>query len=143
MTFSFGQSKQERVEVDVMRYERSAIGEYHDDNWLTSKILVRVGRFRGEVDAAIITGELVQFLNQLRPLFSSLRGVAEFSTLEGQLNLRLVGDGKGHVELVGEVADQPGIGNKLSFQLQFDQTQLGASIRELEDVTSKFPVRSV
>jgi hypothetical protein len=58
------------------------------------------------------------------------------------LHLRLTGDGKGHVELAGEVADQPGIGNRLHFTLHLDQSQLGASIHELERVTSQFPVRA-
>ena len=40
-----------------------------------------------------------------------MSGSAEFATMEGQLSLRLVGDGKGHIELRGELADQTGIGN--------------------------------
>lgn len=142
MTFSFGQPKHERIEVEVLRYERSPVGEYHDDNWLTVQVRVSVGGFRGTVDAAFITEEFVAFLTQLRPLYQSLSGTAEFATLERQLHLRLTGDGKGHIELVGEVADQPGIGNRLHFTLQFDQSQLGASIHELERVTSEFPVRA-
>ena len=54
--------------------------------------------------------------------------------MEGQLLLRLIGDGKGHIELTGEVADQPGIGNRLNFTLRCDQSLLGASIRDLEKV---------
>jgi len=143
MTFSFGQSQHERLEVDVLRYERSPVGEYHDDNWLTVQVRVCIGGFRGTVDAAIVADELAAFLGQLRPLYDTLRGTAEFVTLEGQLLLRLTGDGKGHIELVGEVADQPGIGNRLHFTLQFDQSQLGSSIHDLERVTSEFPVRAV
>jgi hypothetical protein len=37
----------------------------------------------------------------------------------------------------------PGIGNRLHFTLQLDQSQLGASIHELEKVTAEFPVRAV
>jgi hypothetical protein len=143
MIFSFGHPEQERIEVDVLRYERPPIGEYHDDNWLTAEINVRAGGFQGKARAAIVTEELVGFASQLRPLFETLRGMAEFSTMEGQLSLQLVGDGKGHIELRGEIADKPGIGNRLHFTLQFDQSQLGTSIRELETVTSHFPIRVV
>ncbi|MCE0498621.1 MAG: hypothetical protein LV481_11815 [Methylacidiphilales bacterium] len=142
MTFSFGQSERERIEVDVLNYERSPIGEYYDDNWLTIKIGVHAGGFHGKAEAAILTFELVKFASDLRPLFETLRGTAEFSTMEEQLSLRLTGDGNGHVELSGEVEDQAGIGNRLKFKLQIDQSQLGASIRELEEVTTKFPVRA-
>jgi hypothetical protein len=141
MTFSFGQSEHERIEIDVLRYERQPVGEYYDDNWLTVQVRVCIGGFRGTVDGAFLTEEFVAFLTQLRPLHQGLSGMAEFTTLEGQLHLRLIGDGKGHVELLGEVADQAAIGNRLHFTLHFDQSQLGASIRELESVTSRFPVR--
>ena len=140
--FSFGHSEHERIEVDVLRYERAPVGEYHDDNWLSVEIRVRAGGFRGKAAAAILTGELVEFVSQIRSLFETLSGSAIFATMEGQLTLRLVGDGKGHMELRGEVADQAGIGNRLHFTLQFDQSQLGASIRELDRVISQFPVRA-
>jgi hypothetical protein len=142
MTFSFGQSKHERIEVEVLRYERQPVGEYDDDNWLTVKIRVSAGGFRGSVDAAIVTAEFIPFLEELRSLHEKLAGTAEFATMEEQLHLRLTGDGKGHVELVGEVADQSGIGNRLHFTLRFDQSELERSIRELERVTAEFPVRS-
>ena len=142
MTFSFGESQHERIAVDVLRYERQPIGEYYDDNWLTAQVQVCAGRFRGAIQCALITDELVAFLTQLRPLYHSLSGKAEFTTIEGQLHLRLSGDARGHIELVGELADQPGIGNRLHFTLHFDQSQLAASIHELEKVTSEFPVRA-
>jgi hypothetical protein len=143
MTFSFGHTKHERIEVEVLRYERSPVGDYYDNNWLTVQIRACLGGFRGEAKAAILTEELFAFLTQLHQLHKGLRGLAEFTTLEEQLHLRLTGDGKGRVELVGDIADQPGAGNRLHFTLQFDQTQLGMSIRELEQVTVAFPVRAV
>ncbi len=142
MKFTFGHAEQERIEVDVHGYERAAVGEYWDDNWLVVDMRIQAGGFRGKASATIITSELTQFLSELRPLFEMLSGVAEFATLENQLSLRLVGDGKGHIELQGEISDQAGVGNRLHFTLQFDQSQLGASIRELERVTSEFPVRA-
>ena len=58
-----------------------------------------------------------------------------------RIRATLSGDGKGHIELVGQVADQPGIGNRLHFTLHFDQSQLAASVHELEKVIAEFPVR--
>jgi hypothetical protein len=142
MIFSFGQLQHERIEIDVQAYEqRAATGDYWDDNWISVEIRVRAGGFRGKVYAAFLAGELTAFLSELRPLYETLGGAASFTTMEEQLSLRLHGDGKGHIELEGEVSDQSGIGNCLHFKLQFDQTNLATSIRELEQVTSKFPVR--
>ena len=142
MIFSFGQSERERIEVDVLRYERSLTGDYHDDNWLTVKIGVQAGGYHGKADATIMTSEVTEFTSELRTLFETLSGTAKFQTLEGQLSLELTGDGKGHIELTGEVKDKPGIGNRLQFTLQIDQSQLGQSLREIENVTLKFPVRT-
>jgi hypothetical protein len=141
MKFSLGHSEMERLEVEVLRYERAPCGEYYDDNWLTSQLRVSVGGFKGKVEAAIQTAELDTFLAQLRPLYATLRGTAEFSTIEEQLHLLLVGDGKGHIELTGELIDRPGLGNRLHFKLQFDQTQLAVSIQELERVMSVYSIR--
>jgi hypothetical protein len=141
MIFSFGQSERERVEVNVLRYEHAPVGEYYDDNWLKIEIHVQAGGFEGKVNAAILAEDLQRFLSQLRPLYETLNGSAKFETMEDQLNLKLVGDGNGHIELRREVADRPGIGNRLHFTLQFDQSQLRASISELEKVTLQFPVR--
>ncbi len=141
MIFSFGHSELERIEVDVLGYERAAVGEYWDNNWLVVEIRVHAGGFHGKASAAIIASELIQFATELRPLYETLSGSAKFETMEGQLSLHLVGDGKGHIELRGEVGDQPGIGNRLNFTLNFDQSQLERSVREIEKVTLQFPVR--
>lgn len=141
MIFSFGQSESERIEIDILRYERTPVGDYHDDNWLTVKIDVSTGGFRGTVHAALLTFELKEFVAEMETLFQTLIGIAEFQTLEEQLQIELKGDGKGHILLTGEVLDQAGIGNRLSFSFQFDQVALGKSIRGIKAVTEKFPLR--
>ena len=141
MTFSFGQPERERIEVDVEGYDRLTPGANCYENWLDVVIRVQAGGFQGEVKAQIISDELVRFASQLHPLYESLSGTAEFLTMEGQLSLRLIGDGKGHIELHGTVVDEAGVGNRLDFTLHFDQTQLRASICEIERITSQFPAR--
>ena len=141
MTFAFGQSEHERVSVEVLSYERPVTGEHYDDNWLVVAISVLAGGFSGRARASILTDELVSFAEQLHPLCETLNGTAEFSTLEGQLSLKLLGDGRGHINLTGEVLDRAGLGNALSFSFEFDQTLLQRSIHELDSVIRAFPVR--
>jgi len=141
--FTFGQTSGDGIEIDVQGYEQSsAAGEYWDNNWLSVEIRVRAGGFRGNVSATFLTTELAKFLSELVRLHDKLKGTAEFKTMEEQLSLNLTGDGVGHIELVGEVLDQAGIGNRLRFGLQFDQTYLAHSIVELKKIVSEFPVRS-
>ena|SRR5262252_9040844 len=142
-TVSLGGSRHERIEIDVLGYEREPTGEYYDDNWLSVRITVAAGAFEGSFGAAFLTRELVAFREQLSALHSTLKGSAELRTLEKQLSLDCVGNGLGSMELRGVAFDRPGIGNRLAFTLMLDQTQIGAALAQLEAVVSEFPVRDV
>ena len=126
MKFSFGQSERERVEVDILSYERAATGDVWDDNWLTVSIVVRAGGFSGSVRAAMLTADLASFAGQLHRLSEQLHGSAEFTTIEEHLSLKLSCDTRGHITLRGEVLDQAGIRNRLNFHLDLDQSFHGA-----------------
>ena len=141
-TLSFSGDAGGSIEIRINGYERAVTGEYFDDNWLSAQVVIRAGGFNGKFSAAFITSELVAFYEQMLALHTSLKGNAVFQTLEQQLSLTLVGDGLGRIRLAGLAEDQPGIGNRLSFGFEFDQTQLQVSVRALEQVLSKFPVRA-
>lgn len=143
MIISFGGSEREKVQIEVQGYQHQPTGEYYDNNWLSVQISILAGSFRGKIDASFLTVDFASFLPQLRLLHKTLQGCVEFMTMEEQLYLKLVGDGKGHIELEGELRDRPGVGNRLNFTLQFDQTQLKESISQLEQIVSAFPIRQV
>ena len=92
--------------------------------------------------AAFLTGELVAFRDQLETLYRSLKGEAEFSTMEGQLSLSVSGNGRGEILVRGVALDAPGIGNRLEFQLELDQTYVQRTVAELSHVIAAFPVRN-
>lgn len=141
-SFSIGGTSRERVEIEVQGYERSPVGNYHDDNWLRVRISVSVGAFSGAYDAAFLTDELQSFRLQLENLYRSLGGTAKFTTLEEQLSLRFSGNGHGEILVQGVAADAPGSDNQLNFELAIDQTYLQATIQELQNVTDLFPIRA-
>lgn len=141
-SFSLGSAKHNRVEVNVLGYERTPVGEYFDDNWLRVRVELDVGAYSGSYDAAFLTAELVAFRDQLEALYRSLEGVSEFSTMEGQLSLSVSGDGRGQIIVRGVALDAPGIGNRLEFQLELDQTYVQRAVAELSDVVAAFPVRT-
>ena len=140
--FSLGESEHERVEVTVSGYERQPSGDYHDDNWLTVEVSLAVGGFRGRFQASFLTAELTEFRDQLVALNKSLKGEAKLATMETQLLLSLTGNGRGGISLKGEAWDQPGIGNRLAFGFNLDQTHLANTLRELDAVIERFPVRA-
>ena len=141
-SFSIGGNSRERIEIQVVGYERNPVGEYFDDNWLRVSVSVVAGAFSGKYDAAFLTEELVSFQKQLSELYRSLSGVARFSTMEEQLSLLLQGNGRGEILLKGTATDLPGTGNSLVFELTLDQTHLQKTLAELSLVTESFPVRA-
>jgi len=140
--FTLGGDQHERVTVVVTGYERQPTGDYHDDNWLNTEVELMVGAFRGRYQFSTQASEFESFLAQLSALYPSLVGVAEFFTLEGQLALRLEGNSGGAIELTGVAVDVPGTGNRLSFSLSLDQTNLKQAIGGLARVVEAFPVRA-
>jgi len=142
VSFSLGESKHERIEITISGYERQPTGDYHDDNWLTVEVSLAVGGFRGRYSASFLTEELVSFRDQIAALYKSLSGEAKLITMENQLFLALTGNGRGGVSLKGEAWDQPGVGNRLEFRLELDQTYLASTLAELDAVIERFPVRA-
>ena len=141
-SFAFGGEERERIEVSVHAYERAPVGDYYDDNWVRASVVVSVGSFSGNYDAAFLTSDFASFREALRELHQSLTGVASFSTLEEQLSLQLAGDGLGHVLLKGIALDAPGTGNRLEFELALDHSYLLSALEGLDEIVSSFPVRA-
>jgi hypothetical protein len=142
IAFSLGGAEHERVAVEVMSYERAATGNYHDDNWLNVMVTVSLGSFEGAFPATFLTEEFVAFRDALRILCDTLQGEAKFETLEGQLFLKLSGNGRGQIFLKGHALDRAGDGNRLEFEVELDQTHLSGALRDLETTIERFPVRA-
>lgn len=112
------------------------------DGWLDCEIEVAAGGFNGRFRAFLRTADFPPFRKQLQHLYKRLEGVASFTTLEGQLALRLTGDGKGHISVEGSAVDVAGTGNRLIFEFEIDQTYLSRVIAELERVERGFRAES-
>jgi len=143
MQLILGGSEYERLAVEVRGYSYPGATDAGDGNWLTCMVSIAAGGFRGTVDCSLRTEDFVAFESALLRLGENPRGAAEFSTMEGQLSLLITGDGLGHFEIRGEVADQPGVGNSLRWRLEVDQTQLAGTLRQVQAVTECLPVRGV
>lgn len=141
-TFRIRSNDGQYVEVEVLCYERGPTGDYHDDNWVTVKVLLRVAGFNGAFGAAFLTRDFVDFKDQLFELHSTLLGEAKFVTLEDQLALTVRGNGRGELTIEGEAWQESGVGNHLHFAFQSDQTHLPESLSGLAEITTEFPIRA-
>jgi hypothetical protein len=113
--------------------------DYWDGNWVSASVELQAGGFHGSVGGHLRAEELAAFREQFAALQETLRGAAEFRTMEGWLSIRVKGDGRGHMECQCVVRDQPGIGNTLDFTLATDQTFTRLTVAALVDAVRAFP----
>jgi len=142
VSLSIAASDHQSVTIEVQSYERGITGDYHDDNWLNVIVNIKSGGFSGGFSASFLTEDFSSFHEEVSALYETLNGSAIFSTMEEQLSLSLVGNGRGGVELTGIAFDETGVGNQLKFSFSIDQTHLRSLLQGLNEIKTAFPVRS-
>jgi hypothetical protein len=84
------------------------------------------------------TGEIYNFFTQLKQVYSSLNGIAQFDSFESQLLFTLRLHKLGHTDIVGEYSENLFSNTKLKFELLGDQTYLSKCIDDNKIVIDKF-----
>ncbi len=136
----FGGEEAEYLAVTIHGRNIPAATDYWDGNFLRCTAEVSAGAFRGSVSNLLRNEDLARFLARVEDLYQRLEGEALFDTLDGWLDLRLIGDGQGHIEVRAVLCDDPVHGNTLEFQLHFDQSFLPALMEQLRTALEQFPV---
>jgi hypothetical protein len=135
-----GGEQAEYLAIAIVGSSHPGCLDYWDGNWLGAEVEVVAGSFRGSVVGSIRREEIHDFHQQVLRLFETLAGEAVFRTMERWLTIRMVGDGRGHITMEGELTDQPGYSNTLRFRLAVDQTHLGPFRTGLGQIATKYPV---
>jgi hypothetical protein len=105
---------------------------YSSDGWAQAEVEIAVRCFHGCIQPWVEATDFENFTVQLRALYESLQGEAEFCPLEQQFVLKLVGKTGGHIQLAGEAWSQATHQNKLTYEIELDQSFLQEPLRELE-----------
>ena len=135
-----GAAPGDEFRIEVLGRQFPTATDFWDGNWLNTQVTARVGAFRCKVAGTIRTTEIKAFRVQLQRLYEELLGQATFATMERWIALSVVGDGRGHLRIEGELQDEPGCGNMLRFHLpEIDQTQLFDVIARLCEIEEEFP----
>ena len=129
--FSVGYPDKERVEVTLLGSPSNPKSEGYD--WAIALVRVEVGAFKGELEIYLCVSDMIRFKEQLEPVYRNLEGVAEFKTIEDQLAIKIEVDKLGHVQASGFVLDDFVSGNKLNFNISYDQTLLWHTISEIDE----------
>jgi hypothetical protein len=135
-----GDSGGKNVTIRANSRAHGDCGDFWDGNWIEAEVSIDMGASSSNFLATFRAEEFAAFFASTRALHNSLKGESVFETMEGQLSLKLVGDGRGHIRVVGESVDQVGIGNRLSFGFEIDQTYLKRILSDLGSLVEAFPI---
>jgi len=130
--FSIGYFDRERLEVNLLGSPADPKSEGYD--WINATVHIEVGAFKGDNQISICLSDVIRFKDQLEPVYRNLKGFAEFKTIEDQLYIRIELDDLGHVQASGYLIDDFVLGNKLNFNIQYDQTLLWHTISEIDEM---------
>jgi hypothetical protein len=116
--------------------------DFWDGNWLVTSIEAAAGSFRGSVGASMRAEELRAFRKGLETIASQSTGEAVLRSMEEWITLQIRVSSTGRLHVSGDLRDQPGTGNRLSFKLDTDLAiaDLDAMIRSLRAIERSFPV---
>jgi hypothetical protein len=130
----------EHVQISLLSRSHSGHDDYWDGNWIASEVELRAGAYRASFRSDFRSEDFVSFHKSVCQLSETLRGSAKFDTIEGQLALKLISDGLGHIRVEGTSLDVAGVGNRLNFHFDIDQTYLAGIVRSLEKSINTYPV---
>ena len=128
-----------QVLIDIAGREHGT-DDYWDGNWLSCRVSIRAGAFRGAFDASLRAEEFVRMRDGVRVCMADPKGTFVFETMEGQLSIVAKGDGLGYFTAKCIARDEAGIGNLLTFELSFLHTQLGPLAADLDALLRAHPV---
>jgi hypothetical protein len=135
--------EQGSITIAIQGYERPGTENYDDANWLRCEVTVKADPFSGMFRCDFTTHDLVVLAEPLKRSLASLSGTVTFRSTEQDVVFDIVFDEKrGTAEIHGKAQPHRWLGACLSFRLDTDQSYLAQSLREIEAVLRKFPVKS-
>lgn len=113
-----------------------------DRNFIQTKFEVKCGAFSGQFYGELFTFDFENFKQELQQLYKDLKSQAKFISREPAIDLKISGDGIGHLKAECILQDVTYMtGNRLYFEMDgFDQTFIPDMIRQLDLILKKFPV---
>jgi hypothetical protein len=110
---------------------------YSTDGWVQAEVEISVPGFIGKISPSVEAEDFRNFTHQLRNLYDTLSGQAEFEPREKQFVLLVKAGTLGHVSILGDAWTNATYGSHLEFELELDQSYLSAPLIVLEDLINE------
>ncbi len=137
----FGGEQAEFLSITVRGRAYRQSQDYWDGNWLLVTVVIRAGKFSGEIAGMLRAEELQKLRDDLREFQRTLSGSVSYETAEEWLSLQIEADTLGSIALSGTISDDVSDSyNTLEFTLEGDQTFLASPLQQLEQVMQAYPV---
>lgn len=137
--FTIGRPDSDHLTVSVLNRSHDA-RDYWDGNWLDAEIQITTASFHAHYSASLRVEEMDGFRQELSELYSFTSQTAAFTTMERQLSIHILGSKTGRYTAKCEAVAPTGIGNRLLFQILFDQTEIPQMLKELDAILKEYPV---
>ena len=126
--------------IEILGINCPGSNGYFTGNWLDGKIIFSIGSFGGEIASQFHADEFHRFLPEGEKLYKSLNGTAEYNSMGDCLNMKIIGDGRGHIMIEGSLLGPEEGYNKLHFEIYSDQTCLKSTLEDIRKLCLKYPV---
>ncbi|MFU8871910.1 hypothetical protein [Micromonospora sp. SL4-19] len=136
-----GRPSDDHLTVRVMGRMHPGSSDYWDGNWLISPISAHVGGFSAQLAAGLRVDELQTFRHGLELINQQLRGEAVLTSIEQWISLTVACRPNGSLSVTGELDDNPGIGNRLTFAVTgLDQSDIPAMLTARSAIENAYPL---
>jgi len=106
-------------------------GKVDGDGWFAAMVNVVVHGFTGRASVYFEVSDLIRFHESLVVLYESLSGTARLNPIEQQLTLNISGNGRGKIDVTGELFAYATYGSRIQFEFTIDQTYLPRAVRAI------------
>ena len=142
--FKLGKESSEYLQILAHSYAYPDSTDFWDGNWINTRIIIKVGGFKGDYEAQLRNVDFFDFKKGLENLYNILDGYANFNCIEDYLRIKIKGDGLGHFSAYCIAIDNPGInGHTLKFSIEFDQTEIHSLTKMIDDLLKEFPIKEI
>lgn len=130
------------IAIEVLSYERPEVMDPDDANWLKCGVSVKAGPFTGAFPCTLTTRDLATLTERLKTALGVPSGKVAFRTTESDISLEILFDNRGTAVVLGSVEPQVSPEASLHFRFETDQSYLTQTLRQLESVLRRFPVKA-
>lgn len=111
----------DHLKIQVLGRMHPGSSNYWDGNWPVSPIAATSGSFTAQIGAGLRVDELQTFRRGLEQINQHLQGKAVLSSMEHWISLSVTCRPNGSLSVAGQLDDNLGSGNVLSFHHQRPQ----------------------